>query len=95
MTNLQVINKFLNKETAKTPTRYIQGNYYYYKGNTLTTDGKTLINYNTIIATWENDYIIVNVRKYSNTTSHIQHALIREIEKRRIFYIKEGVKNDR
>jgi len=92
MTNQKVINLFLEKRQGKTPTRFINDGIYYYKGNTLKTDGKTLINYNTIIAEWKNDYIIVNMRKYSRTTSKIQGQLLFEIEQRKIDYIKDGIR---
>ena len=93
MTNLQVIQRFIKKEEGRTPARTIHNHsgYYTTKGNTLTSTRKILINYNTPIAYWENDTIIVNVRKYSSTTSHIQAALIREIEKHGINYIRYGV----
>ena len=76
MTNLQVINKFLNREKGATNKRQILNGYYYYEGRTLQTDGTDLINYSTIIAYFDNDNILhLNKSKYSATTSKIQNQL--------------------
>ena len=78
MTNLQVINKFLNREKGATNKRQILNDYYYYEGRTLQTDGTDLINYSTIIAYFDNDNILhLNKSKYSATTSKIQNQLER------------------
>ena len=77
MNNEKVLIKFLQGETAKTATRYIQNGYYSYKGNTLTTDGIQLINYSTVIAYKENGKLYLNKGKYSVTTSKIQSQLRR------------------
>ena len=78
MTNLQVINKFLNRERGQTNKRQILNGYYYYEGRTLQTDGTDLINYSTIIAYFDNDNILhLNKSKYSATTSKIQNQLER------------------
>ena len=78
MTNLQVINKFLNREKGATNKRQILNDYYYYEGRTLQTDGTDLINYSTIIAYFDNDNILhLNKSKYSATTSKIQYQLER------------------
>ena len=78
MTNLQVINKFLNRERGQTNKRQILNDYYYYEGRTLQTDGTDLINYSTIIAYFDNDNILhLNKTKYSATTSKIQYQLER------------------
>ena len=58
MTNLQVINKFLNRERGQTNKRQILNGYYYYEGRTLQTDGTDLINYKTKIAYFDNDNIL-------------------------------------
>ena len=78
MTNLQVINKFLNRERGQTNKRQILNGYYYYEGRTLQTDGTNLINYSTKIAYFDNDNILhLNKSKYSATTSKIQNQLER------------------
>ena len=78
MTNLQVINKFLNRERGQTNKRQILNGYYYFEGRTLQTDGTDLINYTTKIAYFDNDNILhLNKTKYSATTSKIQNQLER------------------
>lgn len=80
MSNEKVILNFLNKRAAHTPTRDITRGYHTYKGQTLNTNGKELINYNTRIAFHQNGKLYLNVRKYSSTTSHIQSKLRRLAE---------------
>ena len=75
MSNENVIKKFLKKELAKTQLRNIINGYYIYKGRTLWTRDNELINYNTRIAYIEGNNLYINVKKYSNTTSHIQSKL--------------------
>ena len=76
MNNQEVLKSFLQGYEAKTPTRNIQNGYYsYYKGNTLTTDGTTLINYQEVIAYKEGNKLYLNKGKYSVTTSKIQSQL--------------------
>ena len=78
MTNLQVINKFLNRERGQTNKRQILNGYYYYEGRTLQTNGTDLINYTTKIAYFDNNNILhLNKTKYSATTSKIQNQLER------------------
>ena len=77
MTNQEVLKSFLQGYKAKTPTRDIQNGYYSYKGNTLTTDGTTLINYQETIAYKEGNKLYLNKGKYSVTTSKIQSQLKR------------------
>ena len=78
MTNLQVINKFLNRERGQTNKRQILNGIFYYEGRTLQTDGTDLINYATKIAYFDNDNILhLNKSKYSATTSKIQNQLER------------------
>lgn len=78
MTNLQVINKFLNREGGQTNKRQILNGYYYFEGRTLQTDGTDLINYTTKIAYFDNNNILhLNKTKYSATTSKIQNQLER------------------
>ena len=75
MNNEKVIEKFLEKEQAKTPLRNILNGCYIYKGRTLWTRENELINYNTRIAYIEGNNLYINVKKYSSTTSHIQSKL--------------------
>lgn len=75
MTNLEVLKRFTEKRSGRTPQRDIYEGYYVYNGRTLTTDGLTLINYNTVIASWEKNTVLLNMKKYSRTTSKIQHQL--------------------
>lgn len=75
MSNENVIKKFLEREQAKTPLRYIVNGYYSYKGRTLWTRDNELINYNTRIAYIKDNTLYVNTKKYSNTTSKIQNKI--------------------
>ena len=77
MNNQEVLKSFLQGYKAKTPTRYIQNGYYSYKGNTLTTNGTMLINYQEVIAYKEGNKLYLNKGKYSVTTSKIQSQLKR------------------
>ena len=73
MTNLDVIKNFINREEGKTPLRNIIDEYRVYKGRTLASDGKSLYNYNTLIAYHsDNGKLYINREKYSATTSKIQ-----------------------
>ena len=92
MTNKKVIDLFLKRQRGQTPKRDITNGVYYYKGHTLRSTGKTLVNYSTIIAFWEDDYIIVNMRKYSRTTSKIQSQLLNAIKEAGIIYIMDGIR---
>jgi hypothetical protein len=74
MRNSQVIAAFLDGKRAKTKH--------------LSTDGNFLNNYSTVIAKWEHGGIKVNVKKYSQTTSTIQNALLRTAEGRGITVVK-------
>ena len=76
MNNETVIKKFLNKEKGKTALRDILNGCFVYKGRTLESTGRDLINYSTIIAYWnDNGDLYINSKKYSVTTSKIQTAL--------------------
>ena len=75
MSNEVVIKLFLNHQEAHTPTRNITNGVYTYKGQTLHTDGQKLWNYNTIIAEWKDSRLYINTKKYSVTTSKIQHKI--------------------
>lgn len=80
MSNEKVILSFLNREKAQTQLRDIVNGVYVYKGRTLQTNGDRLINYNTIIAFWEDNKLHIDTHKYSSTTSHIQSKLKRLAE---------------
>ena len=76
MTNLDVIEKFINREKGQTPLRNIINGYYVYKGRTLRSDGKSLYNYDTLMAYHSDDgKLYINKEKYSVTTSKIQSQI--------------------
>lgn len=82
MINLDVIKNFINHNEGKTPLRNINDGCYGYKGRTLASDGKSLYNYNTLIAYHsDNGKLYINKDKYSKTTSKIQYQ-IRHMAKR-------------
>lgn len=79
MVNLDVIKNFINHKEGKTPLRNIVNGYYGYKGRTLASDGKSLYNYNTLIAYHsDNGKLYINKEKYSRTTSKIQTQIRHE-----------------
>lgn len=84
MSNEKVLIAFLNHEKAHTPTRNINAGYTTYKGQTLSTEGQSLINYQTQIAYWKDKTLYININKYSSTTSHIQSKLKRLANERGI-----------
>lgn len=88
MSNENVILAFLEKKAAQTPLRNIKNDYYEYKGRTLKSNGLELINYATRIAYHEDNKLYLNVKKYSNTTSHIQSKIRRLAEKMNIQVIE-------
>lgn len=95
MANLDVIKNFINHKEGKTPLRNIVNGYYTYKGRTLASDGKSLYNYNTLIAYHsDNGKLYINREKYSRTTSKIQTQIRRnakhytEVSEREINTIK-------
>lgn len=75
MNNKKVLIKFLQGEKAQTQKRQIPNGDCYYEGRTLSTDGKFLTNYSTIIAYKQDDKLYLNKGKYSITTSKIQGQL--------------------
>ena len=76
MTNSDVIENFINHKKGETPLRNIINGYYMYKGRTLRSDGKSLYNYDTLMAYHSNDgKIYINREKYSVTTSKIQSQI--------------------
>lgn len=81
MINSDVIKNFINHKEGKTPLRNIIDEYRVYKGRTLASDGKSLYNYNTLIAYHsDNGKLYINRDKYSSTTSKIQHQIRCEAE---------------
>lgn len=79
MSNSDVIEKFINHKEGKTPLRNIINGYYTYKGRTLISDGRTLYNYDTLMAYHSDDgKLYINREKYSRTTSKIQTQIRRK-----------------
>ena len=72
MNNIEVIERFLNKQSGHTPLRITMNGY---KEMTLKTDGLELINYSTRIAYHQDNKLYINISKYSRTTSKIQSQL--------------------
>lgn len=66
MRNIEVIDQFLNKSSGNSDS-----------GNLIST-GDRLINYNTCIAEWNRNCIMINITKYSSSTSRIQNMLLAE-----------------
>lgn len=79
MRNIEVIKQFLNKSSGNSDT-----------GN-LISDGVKLINYTTCIAEWTDSLLLVNVTKYSKSTSRIQSMLIHELKSRYALLAIENV----
>ena len=76
MSNSDVIANFINHKEGKTPLRNIINGYYTYKGRTLRSDGKSLYNYDTLMAYHSDDgKLYINKDKYSVTTSKIQSQI--------------------
>lgn len=75
MQNAKVIGKFLLREKATSPVRKIEEDYHVYKGASISTDGRKLWSYATVIAEWRGDVVAINGKKYSNTTTMQQHDL--------------------
>ncbi len=85
MKNETVIRNFLNNREGHTPKRYTyDGDYISTLWTTYEGDTLVLMNYRTVIAKWDSDWhnnkIILNTKKYSSTTSKIQHAIERVCE---------------
>lgn len=69
MRNIEVIKQFLNKSSGNSYTK------------NLISDGVRLVNYNTCIAEWTDDFVLFNVTKYSRSTSRIQSMILSELKK--------------
>ena len=67
MRNIEVIKQFLNKSSGNSDS-----------GNLIST-GDRLINYNTCIAEWNRNCIMINITKYSSSTSRTQNMLLSEV----------------
>ena len=94
MTTLEVIQQFLKREQAHTPYRNAPlNNVWRWRGASLTSDSWRLISYETPIARWRGDTVLIDSRKYSTTTSKQQSMLKRECEKLGVKYElkEEGV----
>lgn len=89
MTNKQVIEKFLNREKAKTPKRMIPNGVYMCEGRTLESTGDELINYWTRLAYFKGRELHLNINKYSVTTSKIQNEIKYQAKSRNIVVIEE------
>lgn len=68
MRNSEVVATFLNKKTAV--------NW----GGSLSSTGTKLFSYATCIAEWDNDSLIVNLTRYSNTSSKHLYYLKRSYQ---------------
>lgn len=87
MTTLEVIQQFLKREQAHTPYRDAPlNNIWSWRGASLTSDSWRLINYETPIARWRGDTVLIDGRKYSATTSKQQSMLKRECDKLGVKY---------
>lgn len=77
MNNEAVILSFLTRQKAQTAKRIIptKDGEAYYEGRTLTSDGETLINYQTAIAKHIDDKIYLNTKHYGTTTTTIQKKI--------------------
>jgi hypothetical protein len=65
MKNIDVIKAFTARETAKSTNLWTTGNY--------------IVNYSTTLAQYGDGEIIVNMTKYSTSTSTIQNKLLAEL----------------
>lgn len=84
MKNIDVIKSFLQMKNAKSSN----GNLWTKE----TEKGFCLMNYATALAIQQNDKILYNTRKYSVTTSKIQHYLRFEISK--LYHNKDIIEID-
>ena len=73
--NERVIGAFLRREKATSGARDIVDGYYMRKGASISTDGDKLWSYWTVLAEWDGAKVLVNNKKYSNTTTMQQHDL--------------------
>lgn len=87
MTTTEVIKQFLARKSAHTPYRNAPlNNIWQWRGASLTSTGDKLISYETPIARWRGDVVLIDSRKYSTTTSKQQSMLKRECEKLGVEY---------
>lgn len=73
--NANVIGKFLLREKATSGERAIDTGGVIEHGASISTDGRKLWSYWTVIAEWRGDVVAINDKKYSNTTTMQQHDL--------------------
>lgn len=72
MTTQKVIQQFLARKSAHTPIRDLMWGG---RNCSISTDGAKLWSYNTVIAQWGGNAVLINNTKYSRTTSKQQSAL--------------------
>ena len=82
--NEKVINAFLDHQKAQSPKRSYVNGYYMDRGSSISTDGETLYSYNTPIAKWDGCKVLVDMTKYSMTTTMQQYDLRDELIRRDI-----------
>ena len=73
MKTKEVIDNFLNKR-------------FDYKASSLYSKEDKIINYNTILAQWFGDTLLINITKYSTTTSKHQNRLVESADEKGIQY---------
>lgn len=73
--NEKIERAFLAREKKSAPKRDYVNGYYMEHGATISTDGERLWSYNTPIAKWDGGRVIMDARRYSNTTSRQQSDL--------------------
>lgn len=70
MTTQEVIKQFLARKSAHTSYRDAPlNNLWRWHGASLTSDSWRLISYETPVARWRDDVVLIDGRKYSATTS--------------------------
>lgn len=78
MRNNQVIDAFLNHKEGASDNKNLRST------------GAKLFSYSTCIAQWLDDILIVNVTKYSKTTSTIQNRLVKLVLSHKVNTTKVG-----
>lgn len=84
--NEKVIKAWLDGRKATSQVRDIADGYYMRKGASISTDGKKLYSYWTPIAWYEDGGVVVDMRKYSMTTTMQQSDLKQILAQRDIKY---------
>lgn len=73
--NEKIIKAWLDGRKASSAVRNIENGVFVERGASISTDGKKLYSYWTPIAWWENGMAVIDMRKYSSTTSRQQSDL--------------------